>query len=70
MLGSILPAVQGDLLVRWHISHVIHFALLALIHGLVGLLVPPAETEAFPEASWKSGNKDGKTQIKWKYTNK
>lgn len=51
VFGSSLPAIQGDLLVCRHISHVVHFALLTLIHGLISLLVPPAESEASPEAS-------------------
>lgn len=53
MFRSALPAVRSDLLVGWHISHVIHVALLALVHGFVGLLLPPAETEASPEPNWR-----------------
>lgn len=55
MFSSARPAVLGDLLVRGHVSHVVHLALLALVHGLVGLLlVSPAEAEASPESSWRS----------------
>lgn len=76
MFSAALPAERGDLLVCRHISHVVQFTLLTLIHGLVGLLVPPAETKAFPEPGWKSGLKDGgekrdrKKLINLKYTQK
>lgn len=53
------PAVRGDLLVGGHVGHVIDFTLLGLVHGLVGLLVPPAQTEAPPEASWSFGTTKG-----------
>ena len=43
------PAVGGDLLVGGHVGHVVQFALLALVHRLVGLLAPAAEAEASPE---------------------
>ena len=43
------PAVGGDLLVCGHVGHVVQFALLALVHRLVGLLAPAAEAEASPE---------------------
>ena len=55
MLSPALPAVLGDLLVRGHVSHVVHFAFFTFVHGLVGLLFPPAQTEASPETSWRSG---------------
>ncbi len=55
MFRSTLPAVRRDLLVRRHVGHVVQFTLLTLVHGLVGLLVPPAETKASPEASCRSG---------------
>lgn len=62
MFGPALPAVRGDLLVGGHVGHVVHLALLGLVHGLVGLLVPPAQTEAPPEASWRSGGNGGKRE--------
>lgn len=52
VFSSTLPSVWRDLLVRRHVSHIIHFTLLALVHGLVGLFVSPAETKASPEPSW------------------
>ena len=52
VFGSTLPSVRCDLLIRRHVSHIIHFTLLALVHGLVGLFVSPAETKASPEPSW------------------
>lgn len=59
MFSSTLPAVRHDLLIRGNVSHVVHFALLALVHGLVGLLVPPAETETSSEPGWRSGQNTG-----------
>lgn len=59
VFGPALPAVGRDLLVRGHVGRVVQLALLALVHGLVGLLVPPAETEAPPEPGWRSGRYEG-----------
>lgn len=52
--AAALPAVRRHLLVRGHVGHVVHLALLTLVHGLVGLLVSAAQTEASPEPSWRS----------------
>lgn len=65
MLAPRGPVVRRDLLVGGHVGHVVDLALLGLVHGLVGLLVPPAQAEAPPEASWvgggegKGGGQDG-----------
>lgn len=58
VLGPALPAVGSHLLVGGHVSHVVLLTLLTLIHGLVGLLVSPAEAEAPAKTSYKS-ERDG-----------
>lgn len=59
MLAPSWPAVRRDLLVGGHVGHVVDFTLLGLVHGLVGLPVPPAQTEAPPEAGWRFGTTRG-----------
>ena len=54
VLGPALPAVGSHLLVGGHVSHVVLLTLLTLIHGLVGLLVSPAEAETPAKTSYKS----------------
>lgn len=63
VFSSTLPSVRRDLLVRRHVSHIIHFTLLALVHGLVGLFVSPAETKASPEPSWTRTKKNKKRLV-------
>ena len=59
MFCSALPAVRSHLLVRGHVGCVVYVALLALVHGLVGLLlVSPAEAKTSPEPSWRWGWND------------
>lgn len=57
MFRSTPPAVSRYLFVRGNVGHVVHSALLALVHGFVGFLVASAEAEAPPETRWRSRRK-------------